>query len=155
MEYKEQLTQAAQAYIESMFAPEDINKPELKDAIDSVIADFKEGANWAANHKHASFEKADKAAHKYALNTLVGEKDADTVESIAGDFAEGAEWYYVDIAQTWAKKSVTVDGNEGYVIEEQPSLIRKVIDSLAWKIFIGVVLGLGAVWAFVSSIAGH
>ena len=153
MEYNENLAVMAQRYAESMFNPEDVNKPDFKDSIDSVAEDFKSGANWAAAHKRASVEKTDAAAREYALDLVVDKKDADAVAEIAGHFSDGAEWFYVEIAQVWTKKAVTYDGNEGYVMEEKPTLIRKIFDSLAWKIFIGVVLGLGAVWAFAISIA--
>lgn len=154
MEYKENLAVIAKGYAESMFNPEDVNKPEFKDSIDSIADDFKAGANWAAEHKRTSVEKTDAAAREYALNLVADKNDADAVAEIAGNFSEGAEWYYVEIAQVWTKRAIMVDGKEGFVIEEKPTLIRKVLDSLTWKIFIGVILGLGVVWAFVKSIAG-
>lgn len=155
MEYKDLLVQAARTYAESMFDSADVNKPEIKESIDYVATYFKDGADWAENHKRASYEKMEAAAHEYALGLVEDTKDADAVEEVAGNFMEGAEWYNIEVAKKWSRKVVTVEGREGYVIEEKPTWIRKVLDSLAWKIFIGVILGLGAVWAFVSSIVGN
>lgn len=150
MENEQQIKTAAHKYAESLFDPQEINNPEvLKNSVEYHAQIFTEGANWAAEHKCVSVDKAESAAKKYAK----ADGNPEDMDEVVSSFMEGAEWYNIEISKRWTRKEVVVDGQKGYIIEEKPSKLRQFFSSTAGEIIIAAILGIAAAIAIFINFA--
>ncbi len=146
METSVLLKEAARKYAESQFDEKNIDNPAYNDSLEALVQDFEAGANWIAEHPHASFEQVESAAKEYAR----GVEDSDDTEHIESSFNEGVEWYQVEINKRWTRKSVNMDGCEAYQIEIKQTWFQKVIDFLFHKTFLGWgIVGLIVILLFL------
>lgn len=143
MENEQQMKEAACRYAESLFDSPEINKADeaYENSVKYHTKLFIEGANWAAEHEHASYRKAEKAATQYARENA----ELEEMEYAISSFMQGVEWYNIEAVQKWIREEVVVDGLKGYTIEEKSSKFRKFINSTAGEIAIAMIFVLGLI----------
>ena len=118
METEEMMTCAAMEYAKSQFDAEQIDDKDLyQNSVEFCVQVFKDGAGWAAQNPKSSFDKAEKAAAKYAKENA-DSADNGIVDEISTDFIEGVEWYFIEVTHRWSRKPITVAGYDGYQIVE-------------------------------------